>query len=564
MRLIFSVLIFVSLFCAVRGKAQHTNQATLQGAIYRSIKKAYPASVRIWAFDTVRNIRTGPQFTGVVVTPEGHILTAAHVNTPRTTYKVMFPDGRATIAVGKGEIELEASPFMPDVAMLKIVNEGTWPFAPMGHSAKLAKGMLSISIAYPESLDQPLPMIRMGEIFDVHNEYGFIQSTCIMEPGDSGGPLFDEMGNVIGIHSAVDVGEKQNFEVPVDLYRSYWSALQQARTYDDFPLPKDTAVVESPATKLETYPQLSDLDNAVKLHPDLLKSAVLIHSTIAGKMQEIQGMLIDGMRLINASKSQGLSLVVSKASYVGDQARVMVNGKRFEAKVLYRDKIRDLVLLGITKKIRGGVDLKHVDTTLFGLEHIGTLLVSPLTSLSPRVSVLGTQLFDLAKLESIGYLGAQVAYFGPLVITEVSPSVNHFSPFQKGDELLAINGVRISSRAEYIRELKKFWPGDSLTVLLKRSGNDVEQNVGLQFRPEVAGVHQAERFKGGKSRRRDGFNGVFAHDASLKPEECGGPVIGIDGRLYGVNIGRFSRVSNLVVPALVVQQFVEEACSMLP
>lgn len=51
--------------------------------------------------------------------------------------------------------------------MLKIVNKGAWPFAPMGHSANLTKGMLSISIAFPESLDQALPMIRVGEIYDV-------------------------------------------------------------------------------------------------------------------------------------------------------------------------------------------------------------------------------------------------------------------------------------------------------------------------------------------------------------------------------------------------------------
>lgn len=564
MRLIVPAFILFLVFSMVPVRAQHTDPVTLQNAIYKSIKNAYPASVRIWAFDTVRNVRTGPQFTGIVVTPEGHILTAAHVNTPRTTYKVMFPDGRNTVAVGRGEIELEASPFMPDVALLKIVNEGTWPFAPMGHSAELAKGMLSVSIAYPESLDQPLPMIRVGEIYDVHNEFGFLQSTALMEPGDSGGPLFDELGNVIGIHSAVDVDEKQNFEVPVDLYRRYWSALQQARTYGAFPPQKDSAVVNTPAAKLERYPELSDFDEALKLPPGILKSVVSIQSTVAGKSQDIQGVLIDGGRLNNASRLRGLSLVLSKASYVGNQAEVMVGGKQVKAKILHTDKKNDLVLLGIQKKIKGGVDLGNVDTTLFALDNLGTLLVSPLSSLSPRVSVLGTQLFELAKLESIGYLGAQVAYFGPLEITEVLPFGDQRPLLEKGDELLAVNGVRLNSRADFIRESKKFWPGDSITVLLKRSGKDVEQSVILLPRPETAGIHQAERFTGGKSRRRDGFKSVFAHDARLKPEECGGPVFGLDGRFYGVNMGRFSRVSNIVVPAIVVQRFVEEACSMLP
>lgn len=72
------------------------------------------------------------------------------------------------------------------------------------------------------------------------NQYGFLQSTCLMEPGDSGGPLFDANGNVVGIHSAIDVSEKENFEVPVDLYRTYWSALQQPRTYGEYPVQKDS------------------------------------------------------------------------------------------------------------------------------------------------------------------------------------------------------------------------------------------------------------------------------------------------------------------------------------
>ena len=107
--------LLLALVCSavLEARAQRASLEDLQSDIRYSIEKAYTASVRIWAFDTVRNTRTGPQFTGVVVSPEGHILIAAHVNTPGTTYKVMFPDGQSVIAAGRGEIELEASPFMP-------------------------------------------------------------------------------------------------------------------------------------------------------------------------------------------------------------------------------------------------------------------------------------------------------------------------------------------------------------------------------------------------------------------------------------------------------------------
>ena len=216
-----NLLLALSLLFSIHVCGQHFNTSKLQGSIKVAIEKAYPASVRIWAFDTVSNTRTGAQFTGVVVRADGHILTAAHVNTPGNTYKIMFPSGISCIAVGLGEIELAEALTTPDVAMMKIIGNKLWPYAEMGWSSALSINEPCISIAYPESLDQPLPMVRFGHIQDLNNKYGFIQSTCIMEPGDSGGPLFDYLGRVIGIHSAVDIKETDNFEVPIDLYRKY-------------------------------------------------------------------------------------------------------------------------------------------------------------------------------------------------------------------------------------------------------------------------------------------------------------------------------------------------------
>jgi serine protease Do len=550
----FSILLLLSFLCAIPGLQAQNNIKGLQKSIHSSFKRAYAASVRIWAFDTVRNARTGPQFTGVVVTPTGHILTAAHVNTPGTTYKVMFPDGRSTIAVGRGEIELEAKTFMPDVAMLKIVNEVGWPFAQMGHSAKLTKGMFSISIAYPETLDQPLPMLRVGEIYDTHNEYGFLQSTCLMEPGDSGGPLFDALGNVIGIHSAVDISEKANFEVPVDLYRTYWSALQQTKTYSDYPVLKDSIAYDSLQGPLAIFPELDKLDQSVKIVPKMMKSTVFINSMVMGKPQQIVGALIAAKGVMDISSAT--SLVVSKSSYVGEDVAVSKAGKSFKAKVLARDKANDLVLLAIDGKVKGGLDLSRVDTADISIDAIGTFLISPIQPNQHRVSVLGTQLFGLPKSESMGYLGAQIAYFGPLIVTSVSQdfSTNEFF-FQKDDELLTINGVKLSKRADFLKESGKYWPGDTVTVMLKRSEKIITSKIVLSSKPIVSGVHQAELFEGGKSRRRDGYASVFAHDARLKPEECGGAVFDVKGHFYGINIGRSSRVSNLVIPASVVLRF---------
>ncbi len=66
------------------------------------------------------------------------------------------------------------------------------------------------------------------------------------------------------------------------------------------------------------------------------------------------------------------------------------------------------------------------------------------------------------------------------------------------------------------------------------------------------GTHSADKFEGGKSVRLDGFKKVFAHDANIKSDECGGPVFDAEGNFYGINIARFSRTTTLVLPAPVI------------
>jgi len=54
-----------------------------------------------------------------------------------------------------------------------------------------------------------------------------LQASVLMEPGDSGGPLFDLNGHVIGIHSRIGHAMDRNYEVPVNVYREFWNELNR-------------------------------------------------------------------------------------------------------------------------------------------------------------------------------------------------------------------------------------------------------------------------------------------------------------------------------------------------
>ena len=549
------IAVTVVMLFSLNAVAQKKQVAKFQKTITEAVKKAYPASVRMWGFDVLQNQRTSAQFSGVVVSADGYILTAAHTILPGKNYKVFFPDGRECIALALGKIENKDTPGIPDVGMMKITDKGIYPFAEMGYSASLLKNEPCISISYPESLNQNLPTLRLGNIAEVKNEYGFIRSTCKMEPGDSGGPLFDYYGRVIGLHSAIDVSEEMNFEIPVDLYRRYWTALNSEKFYTAFPEKRDSV-------KTDPLSLLLQKENKQKaLHPDfdlptLKNSCFSIKSMIKGKNQDIYGTLLN-VSTANGAKKQFL---LSKNTMVGEQAQCNINGVAVPIKLIGKDQENDLFLFELEQRITGGIDLNTSDSDSVKIE-IGKLLYSIDAAGKVMRSILGSTLFNLPKINSQPYLGAMVAYNSSPVqfslIKEGSPAEK--AGVKVGDELIGINGKLIKKANEFAPEMMKYWAGDEVTFEWTNATGKMHKTFKLDGRGQPVSNHPAEKFEGGKSERRDGFNAVFTHDAAIKANACGSPVFDWEGHFYGINIARFSRTTTVVIPKKTIISFVSKA-----
>jgi serine protease Do len=549
------LLVVLSLcFYTLYGFSQQLDVKQLQLLTKAGIKKAYPASIRMWAFDTIKNQQAGPQFSGVVVTADGHILTAAHVNTPGQTYMVTFPSGKTCLAQGLGKIEFEKTPMMPDVAMMKIITPGKWPYAEMGWSSAIKLYEPVISIAYPESLNQPLPLVRFGSITNLKNEYGFLQSTCMMEPGDSGGPVFDYLGRVIGLHSAIN-GDV-DYEVPVDLYRKYWTSLNIPKVYPALPEQEDS--IGNDPVKVMGFPQLANLNkNFVKEAKLFADNVVSIESTDADISKKVLGTLIE---------SSKRTYIISKSSLIGGNPIVkLVDGKIIPAKVIYRDKNTDLVLLEPVTKIKRGISPSMFLKDTLNSSQLGDFLISVQPDPSnSEVSVIGSTNFSLNKVSAMAFLGAAVAYKQPVEITMVqpgSPAAN--AGLQVGDQVVSIDSAAIDKPEDYGNQLIKYWKGDTIKFEVIRQGNGISKQIVLSSRPDRPITHPADLFKGGKSDRRDGFDNVFVQSTRIRPEQCGGAVVDLMGNFYGINIARFSRTSTIVTPASVILSFLNAAMSFM-
>ena len=195
----------------------------LQKKIYSTIEDVTPAVVSI----SLRGRRQLGGFSGVIVSKDGHVLSAGHAVRPGGKYEVLLPDGRSFNAVGKG------SNGVADCALLQITSDfEDLPYAQMGESKSLVKNQPCLSISYPSGQRAKLaPVVRFGHLVRDGGGTKMLQSTALMEPGDSGGPLFDLDGRVIGIHSRITEGMEQNFEVPIDTFKKFWNELNREKRF---------------------------------------------------------------------------------------------------------------------------------------------------------------------------------------------------------------------------------------------------------------------------------------------------------------------------------------------
>lgn len=158
--------------------------------------------------------------SGVIISHDGLVLTAGHVSgAPGRDCNLIFPDGK--IVSGK---TLGAAPGA-DTGMIRITTKAaSWPCVEIGKSAGLKAGDWCIARGHPGGYKKGrAPVVRVGRI--LNNGQRMIGHDCALVGGDSGGPLFDMTGKVIGIESNIGFSIQQNNAVPIDVFRGQWDRL---------------------------------------------------------------------------------------------------------------------------------------------------------------------------------------------------------------------------------------------------------------------------------------------------------------------------------------------------
>jgi len=185
-------------------KAQTINEWFMQraGRIPRRREKRYPSFA-----------------SGVLVSPDGYILTNEHVIRNADEIFITLPDSTELEAEVKGE------DYYFDLALLKIEGGG-YPFARLGDSDQLRIGEPVIAVGSPFTylFNDNKPTVTAGVVSALHRDVrqkegakrifnNMIQTDATINPGNSGGPLVSREGRVIGINTFIIFGDRNNTNI---------------------------------------------------------------------------------------------------------------------------------------------------------------------------------------------------------------------------------------------------------------------------------------------------------------------------------------------------------------
>ncbi|MHB0925431.1 MAG: Do family serine endopeptidase [Gallionellaceae bacterium] len=139
--------------------------------------------------------------SGVIVSPDGYILTNHHVVEAADQIEVALADGRKTRA------HVIGSDPETDLAVIKVELPGSLPAITFGHPERAQVGDMVLAIGNPFGVGQTVTMGIISALKRSHlglNTFeSFIQTDAAINPGNSGGALVDVSGNLIGINSAI-------------------------------------------------------------------------------------------------------------------------------------------------------------------------------------------------------------------------------------------------------------------------------------------------------------------------------------------------------------------------
>lgn len=285
----------------------------IQELLQKSVVKARAATVCI---QLAQN-----SGSGVIISEDGLILTAAHVSAGvNKKLTVIMEDGKKYKARSLG---LNSD---NDAAMIQITEKGKFPYVEIDQNktadtASTKLGDWVFALGHSGGFDKARGSgLRLGRLVRIAETT--IQSDCTIIGGDSGGPLFDMNGTLIGIHSRVGTATEVNLHVPIHVFHTYWDEMKKEEflgkgKFAKKPI-KGDAFIGIAVAEVENGLKITDVDEESAAGKAGIKISDIL-TTVEGKPVSKKDELITLMK----EKSNGEDLSLS----------LLRNGKKIDHKL---------------------------------------------------------------------------------------------------------------------------------------------------------------------------------------------------------------------------------------
>ncbi|MDG2132638.1 MAG: trypsin-like peptidase domain-containing protein [Phycisphaerales bacterium] len=483
--------------------------------------------------------------SGVIIDSNGLVLTAGHVGSrPGRRVEVLLPDGRSFRGETLGQI------FNDDVDLglirLEPLPEGEpFPSVSLAAEDSIERGEWVVTLGYAAGISASMdtqPAARLGRVIGVDG--GELAVDSPFDAGDSGGPVFDLEGRLVGIVSRCGHEAWQNIATGVDAIHAFLPHLE-ADTLDDI----DAEAWSGNGARRGA--------RRTKRDPRLLDDIAATTGSTPGFTAELRY----EDRLVGMGTIVGPDRIVAKASLLARQSKEAiavyenpVDGRRMAIPVtpLAIDPELDLVLLdapGVTGPDRRP-ELRSAPV------EAGTMLVVLDDDGDPTDFGIVARDRDVLRVEDASedrpFIG--IAYSverdgSGVRITRVVPSSSAAGAgLRVGDVLGSLDGRPLRSRRTLAGELNERAIGDQVRFEVDRDGDAREIEMELGIRPGASTYGLPTNTTTGTSRLRGGFGEVHLLDADIPPHQIGSPVVDLEGRLVGWTVARRTRTSVVVVP----------------
>jgi serine protease Do len=256
--------------------------------------------------------------------------------------------------------------------------------------------------------------------------------------------------------------------------------------------------------------------------------------------------------------------ILTKASELnGAITCELKDGREFPARLVGVSKPYDLAMLKL--EVKGLTPVVWRDSKE---DAVGSWVATTgITRVPVAVGVLSVAARKITGAElarrrsSGGFLGIVIARQTDKDGVEIDEVTPHGSAeragFEKGDVIVALDKKPITDSESLFEALEKTRSGQKVTVRVRRGSQEVVLHPRLGERPPQEADFQNQL--GSKlSDHRTGFPMVLQHDTVLRPVDCGGPLVDLDGKVIGINIARSGRTETLAIPAEAIKPLLDD------